>query len=648
MKKDSIIDYSVCILLKVLGPIIRKLPIKFTFFLGAKLGELFYYFNPKHKSIAYANIKTVFAERLSPARINNLTRKFYRTFGQNLMEIFLTPAVNQKYINKYIKIEGLNYIKEGFKKGKGVILLGAHEGSWELSGIICANLGIPFNLFVRGQRYPRLNRLLNLYRSQKQARLIQREDQTRQLIRTLKDNQAVGMTIDQGGKDGTLVKFLGRNASMASGALRLAVKYDATIIPSFYLRERGPYIKIILGPLFEIIKTGNTEVDIRNNLQRLVSVFEEYILKYPQEYLWSYKIWKYTDQKSILILSDKKVGHLRQSQALADIIKNYLKDKGINTHIDTVDVEFKSRFARYALIFSSCLAGKYCCQGCLWCLKRFLKDQTYKSLITKKSDIVISCGSSLAAINFIISRDNVAQSLVIMRPSFLSTNRFGLVILPRHDRPSRRKNVLITEGALNLIDEEYLSQHSRRLIEASGFKLGASNFYIGLLIGGNTKRFLLSKDTISGAIKEIKSVSERLDADILVTTSRRSPKEVEELIKEEFKNYDRCKFLVIAGENNPPYAVGGILGLSKIAVVSGESISMISEAASSDRYIIVFKSKVRPRHNQFLQHMQNKKYIYLCEPRQISSIIEKIEKERPVINVLKDRAIIKEALKEII
>ncbi|MDP3732891.1 MAG: ELM1/GtrOC1 family putative glycosyltransferase, partial [Candidatus Omnitrophota bacterium] len=96
------------------------------------------------------------------------------------------------------------------------------------------------------------------------------------------------------------------------------------------------------------------------------------------------------------------------------------------------------RFSRLALTFSSCLAGKYHCQGCLWCLRRFLKEDIYRALINTKPDIVISAGASVAPVNYVISRENLAKSITIMRPSILNTKRFNLVVMSRHDRPEGR------------------------------------------------------------------------------------------------------------------------------------------------------------------------------------------------------------------
>ena len=659
MNRNSTTDYFGYILLRLFGPLIRRLPLNFVMFLGKRIGDLLYCFDFKHKAVAYGNIKTALGAELSPAQLSGLTRRFYQTFGENIMEILLTPLINKDYINKYITIEGSDYIQQGFKKGKGVILLSIHAGSWELSNIICAHLGFPFTLFVREQRHSRLDRLLNSYRFQKGCKIIPRQNGIRHLIRALKDNQAIGMTADQGGRAGLLVKFFGKDASMAYGAVKLALKYDAAIIPGFYTRISGPRVKLVLGPPVKIIKTGDLDKDIYTNLQMVASTFQESILRDPQEYLWTYKIWKYGLEKNIIILSDAKTGHLRQAQAVANIADGFLKSIGIKTTVRMVEIKFKNNFAKSALTASSCLAGKYHCQGCLWCLRTFLKEDVYRAIVSLKPDIVISCGSSMAAINYVVSRENLAKSIVIMRPSVLSMKRFDLVIMPKHDRLPKRKNVAVTEGALNLIDEEYLRIQSEKLVQqraipavcgpAFGGSSQLSAFSIGLLIGGDAKGFHLEEGVILEIIKQIKSVAEKLNADILVTTSRRTSREVENLVKEEFRSYHRSRLLIIANEENISEAVGGILGLSQIVITSPESISMISEAASSGKYVLVFESGGLDRkHRYFLDYFVKNKYIFLVEAGSLAKVIANVRLEKPEMDTLKDNLLVREAIKKIL
>lgn len=625
----------------------RILPVEVSFFLGRRLGDCLYYFDLKHKARAYANIKAAMGGSLSPLVLSKLTREFYQSFGQSIIEVFLIPLVDKKYMDKYIEIEGEENVWEAFKNSKGVILASVHAGSWEFSNIICARLGFPFALFVKGQKFPRLNQLLNSYRENKGCKIITRAGGLKELVGSLKNNQAVGMTMDQGGGPGMLIDFFGRPASMPTGAIKLALKYGTALVPVFFTRVRGPKIKIWVGKQFVISGTDDKEEDIKNNLRKVVSVFEGFIRQYPREYLWIYKIWKYSDRREIVILSDGKAGHLRQSEAVSRIARGLLSDKDIIAKINIVEVKFKSKPARFFFNICVTLSGKYHCQGCLGCLKKFLTEDTYRILASLKPDIIISAGSSVAGVNFVLSRENLSVSVVILRPSILSTHRFNLVIMPQHDRPLRRKNLLVIEGALNLIDEKYLAEESARLISFKG--LNKQGLYIGLLIGGESKKFSLSPKLMLDVAREVKSLADKIDAGILITTSRRTSLEVEAMIKREFKDYPRLKVLIIANEENCPQAIGGILGLSSIIIASPESISMISEAVNSRKYVFAFKAPgLSLKHQRFLKHLAEKKYIYLAERANLSSAVEAVWRDKPAAYSLRDNYLVSEALKKIL
>ncbi|MFA4853931.1 MAG: ELM1/GtrOC1 family putative glycosyltransferase [Candidatus Omnitrophota bacterium] len=634
MKQNLIADYLSCILFKAAGFFTYFMPLNLSLFIGRRLGDLIYLFDVRHRAIASANIRKAVSDKLDCGSGARITRKAYQAFGQNLIEISFIPRINKQYLEKYIHIENRDYIDAAFKRGKGVIFLAAHEGNWELSNIICANLGFPFVFFVRDQGFPRLNALLNSYRLTQGAKLIHKQAGVRQLIEALKENQAIGMTVDQGGRTGELVKFFGKEASMSTGAVKLALKYDCSIIPTFYTRTKGPYTKVILDQVYTVTKSGDAQKDLRENLQRLTGIYEKYIRLYPHEYLWTYKIWKYGKERELLILSDGKTGHLRQSESAAKLIIQQLSLRGIKTNLSIQEV--RSREGR---------------QG----------------LMKFKPDIIISAGSSISVLNYRLARQSQAKSIVLMRPANLSLNKFDLAIIPEHDYPEGRglasdsqshwpkgrglasKNVVVVEGALNLIDADYLKEKSGRLKQSGFIKGNLSSLCIGVLIGGSSKDFSISRRMISGVIGQIKKSAEELNADILISTSRRTPLEVEQVIKNEFGGYGRCKLMVIANQNNHPDVVGGILGYSSIIISSPESISMVSEAVSAGKYVVVFKADgLSRKHRRFLKNYQDKGYIYLEEAEGLADRIKEIWKNRPEVHVPEDNLKVAEALSKIL
>ncbi|MCX5699497.1 MAG: ELM1/GtrOC1 family putative glycosyltransferase [Candidatus Omnitrophica bacterium] len=650
MKQNLIADYLSCILFRVVGFFTFFLPLNFSLFLGRRLGDLIYLFDRRHRAIAYANIRKTVSDNLDCASSARITRKSYQSFGQNLIEISSLPRVNKRYLQKYIQIENKDCIQEAFNRGKGVIFLIVHEGNWELSNIICANLGFPFILFVRDQGFPRLNALLNTYRLKQGAKIIHKNTGVRQLIQVLKNNQSIGMTVDQGGKGGLLVNFLGKEASMSTGAVKLALKYGCAIIPVFYTRVKGPYIKVILDQVFTVTSSADPQDDLRQNLQRLISIYEKYIRQYPHEYLWTYKIYKYGKEREVLIITDTKTGHLRQSEGAAKLISQQLAVRGIKTHLSVQEVKFRWPLSGFILSWVSRLSGKYPGRGSgMRYLRYALTPQSWQSLMSFKPDIIISAGGIISAVNYLLAKENQAKSVVLMRPANLNIKKFNLVIISRHDQPIQRSNVVITEGALNLIDADYLSQKTKSLACSGLFKGPLLHPCIGVLIGGNSKRFSLGPELVLDLAGEIKKSAEGLNADILISTSRRSSAEVEEVIKNEFTNYARCKLLVIARLNNNPDVVGGILGSSSLIVSSPESISMISEAVCAEKYVVVFNSvNLSLKHQRFLKNYQEKGYIYREEVKYLSICINQLLRNKPQINSPKDNLKVLEGLNKIL
>jgi len=641
MKQNLIADYLSCILFRVVSFFTFFLPLNFSLFLGRRLGDLIYLFDRRHRAVAYANIKKTVFDPLDCSSGVKITRKSYQAFAQNLVEITFIPRINKQYLQKYIHIENRDYVDQAFRRGKGVIFLIVHEGNWELSNIICANLGIPFVLFVRDQGFPKLNALLNAYRLKQGAKIIHKNAGVRELIEVLKINQSIGMTTDQGGKNGQRVDFFGKEASMSTGAIKLALKHDCAIIPIFYTRIKGPYTKVILDQVFTVTSSADPQNDLRQNLQRLIGIYEKYIRQYPHEYLWTYKIFKYAKEKEVLILSDGKTGHLRQSESAAKLIVQELANRGMKATLNIQEVKFRSNIFRRFFSLGILLSGKYPGHGYLFWLRQGLTGQSWQGLIDAQPDFIISAGAKLSAINYFLSKENQAKSIVLMRSVFSDLKKFDLKIIPKHDgvfRNSKKQdNLVITEGALNLIDRDYLNAASQRLSRSGLIKGTLSVLTIGVLIGGDSKNFSLNTEVITQLIIQLKAIAQNLDADILFSTSRRTAGKIETVIKSQLADYPRCKLLVIANENNHPDAVGGILGLSNMIIISPESISMISEAVSAEKYVVVFKSAgLSVKHRRFLKNYQDQGYIYLEEIKNLSTTINRLWQNKPQVNSPED------------
>ncbi len=646
-------------IIKIVGIIVRLLPLPVSLTIGRVIGSLGYYFDIRHKSRAYANLKMAFAGKKSSKEIKNITKELFKNYGQNLIELLRMPLMNKSTFEKLVSIEGKENIADALKKGKGCILLAMHFGSWEIASLSCAMLDYPYKVMVKPQnKFSRLDELLNSYRSCGGSVVLSRGMGTRDLIKSLQHNEVLGMVVDQGGRDGILVPFFGREATMSSGAIRIALKMNVPICFSIIIRGKQGKHKMIIHEPLNLEKEESTEENIRANLVTIVKKMEEYIMQYPSEYMWFYKIWKYSKEAHITILFDGKIGHLRQSESIAKSIQQALSEREIVSDVQIVKVVFKSKFIARSFSLMSLLSHPLIHQGRLEFFKWLLTEKSFKEIMSLKTDFIVSCGSSIAGINNFISHDHNAKSIVILKPGILNYNRFDLVVLPQHDAPKQgdyMAPLAITNAAPNLISPEYLEKQSNLLLDRFSHLKNNFKTKIGVFIGGTSNNVFLSEDQIRILAHQLKEIARELKASILITTSRRTPANIEKVLLKNFKKDPSCPLLIIASKNNVSEAVGGILGLSDTVVVSGDSISMISEAAASGKNVIVFYPqtkakvlKVYNKHKKIIERLNSQGYIRSFNVRDIGHAIYDVAKNKITTKSIDDNQIILEAVRKII
>ncbi len=653
------IESTLYYIVKICGAVIRMLPVEWSLFLGRLLGWLAYLFDVKHKDQVLLNLKIAFSGEKTPQEIRSIAKAVFMNFGQHMIELLRLPRMNEETFKRYVKIEGREHVEEALQEGKGVILLAMHTGSWELANLASSMLGGVYKVMVNPQaRFSRLDELLNSYRSCGGSVVLERGAGTRELLKSLKMNEIVAMVVDQGGKSGQRVPFFNREASLSVGAVRIALKSDTPVCFAIIQRERGPYHRLTIHKKLHFIKTGHTQNDIRTNLQQIARIMEGYIRSNPLEYMWFYKIWKYSNDYEAIILNDKRTGHLRQSQTVAHLLESHLKEQSKTCKTKIVDVTYRNMALARVLMLCTFFATSLLRNFRVGLLRLCLTPDSFRDIFSLKPDFIISCGSAAAYVNYLLAKEQYAKNIAVLKPGSLNYRHYDLNILPEHDRKWEKvydSNVIYTKGAPNLITKNYLQENSEKLLKRfSHLKIG-DNYKIGVLLGGDTKDFVLSASKVKLMLHQLVEASEEMNADILFTTSRRTSEKVEGLIYRHLKRFPRCRLLILANRNNVPEAVGGILGLSDIVIVSGDSISMISEAACSGKKTIVFPVQSRfslrgkdLKHNRFIDLLTEQGYILSSDVKHIKQAVYNLVKNKIQLRILDDNSVIKVGLKRII
>lgn len=630
------------LLLKTAKAIFNFLPLGLGLWVGRLLGLVGYSFLPKKRAVVYANLKTAFSSKLSPEALRLLSLSVFVNFGQVFIELLALSKMKRLGFERFVDVQGKENLDEALKRGRGVILLAVHSGSWELASIVGSLMGQPYHVVVNDQfKTPELDKLLNEDRAMTGAHVIF-VGKSREIIHALKNNEIISLVLDQGGRGGVAAPFLGKRASFSTGAIRLALKHQSAICPVWITRRA--YGKHILRffPALPLTPCGNTEKDIEFHLLKAAGFFEGLLREHPQEYLWFYKVYKYSNQAVIMIIDDGRTGHLRQSQAVSYRLRQMLQKKGKTPQEYTLSLQWRSLKARRLFVLYAYLSQYLGFLRREDCLRRFLEKSCYDDLMKVKGDFVISCGFTGAGVNYILSQNHLAKSISILTSGLLSRHRF--------DGVASLKELKI---APNLISPVYLKDQAEGLMKRYPHLKGNVRTKFGILIGGNTRDVLFDEKKMRVLISQIKESAVHYNADILLTTSRRTPLSVEQIIQKELKGFPRALLCIIANQRNVPEAIGGILALSDLVIVSGESISMVSEGISSGKPTIVFSPnkpytfKPRNKYEDFVLKLSNQGYVMACEAKNLSASIACLLSRKITLKTLDNHNEIQKCLEKV-
>lgn len=263
------------------------------------LGKLGYYLAASERKKTIANLKFVFGDQYDNGQIIRMAKDVFINLGRNMVDAFRMATLGPHNIDTYVEVQGLEKIDNALAKGNGVFILTGHLGNWELLGAFFAFKGYTLNAIGAPIYDPRLDELVVKNRLISGLRNIARGSATREIIRTLKRNEMVAILIDQDSAhvDGVFVDFLGHEAYTPVGLAVLAMKTGASIVPmGIHIRKNNTHL-LEIGDEVRLKVTGNSDKDRIHNTLRCSKAIEQYIIKYPTQWVWMHDRWKTKREK---------------------------------------------------------------------------------------------------------------------------------------------------------------------------------------------------------------------------------------------------------------------------------------------------------------------------------------------------------------
>jgi len=294
-ERNDLVDRAVYVVFRLVAVVLHTFPIQAHVNFAKLVGTLMFRFDRKHRDRAMANLKRAFPDK-SKAELEGIAQRSMVGLVMFFNEVmFTTRLVRIDTWTRYIELHEFRDVLQLLtQRDRGLIMLTAHYGNFEILGYLLATLGFPTASVAR----PLDNKYVSDYvfgvRAKMGQRMIIKKGATEEVIEELDRHGAVGFVADQNaGSKGIFVDFFGRKASTYKSIGLVAMEYEVPIVVGYARRVKDQF-KFQVGAQDIIWPDDWKSQDdpLRYITQRYTSAIEAFVREDPGQYWWVHRRWK--------------------------------------------------------------------------------------------------------------------------------------------------------------------------------------------------------------------------------------------------------------------------------------------------------------------------------------------------------------------
>lgn len=278
---------------RILKGLPALVPFKFAVRLGGSLGVVAFDLFRIRRGVTLENLKASFGDRFDETQRRRIGRRSYINFAKSMVEFASIGRLSPERIRRIVRIEGAEHLDRCLDRGRGIMVVTGHFGSWELLGAASVAHGYPVDFLVGEQSNSLVDDMMNDLRSAAGIGIIARGIAARGIFASLKKNRIVALLGDQDARrSGIFVEFLGRPASTFQGAAQFALRMKSPIVCCYIVRLAGEEHVAVFMPPIEVDPEAEREGEIRRLTEEHTKAFEKAISLHPDHYFWAHRRWK--------------------------------------------------------------------------------------------------------------------------------------------------------------------------------------------------------------------------------------------------------------------------------------------------------------------------------------------------------------------
>ncbi len=271
----------------------RVLPPWLAYPLCRLAGMLIYYANRSGRMAVRSNMRHVVGPAARQRLVARLARNVFVNNLKNYYDMLRLPYLSHADIRRIVEVRGADYALDEIKKGKGVILISAHLGNFNIIIQAANALGTQLSLLAEPIEPPELYEYITNLRESQGVKLIPIGGPAlRQAFRVLKNGEVLGIATDRDvSNNGEVMPFFGQPVSMPTGAIEIARRSGAPIIPVLIYRQSDNRSVAQLYPPLALSHTDDPSHDSAVNKRLLIATLERFIAAHPDQWIILQSMW---------------------------------------------------------------------------------------------------------------------------------------------------------------------------------------------------------------------------------------------------------------------------------------------------------------------------------------------------------------------
>ncbi|OPL17441.1 MAG: hypothetical protein AVO38_00170 [delta proteobacterium ML8_D] len=277
---------------KILEFIVILTPYPITYFI-AEFGARLWFSTGSNVKTIKTNISKVLDIDLNSPQVHKIALRVFINWAKNIGDFLKHSIITAEELKRRIEIKGLDNLDNALKKGKGVVIFTAHIGNFEWGACRLAVEGYK----IWGVSIYRENNLTRKFFEKKRLSKGLKTlyiNKILNIFRILKNNEIIAIPSDWDptGQAARPFKFFGKTAYFPTGAVQIALRSGAQLLPSFIWRkDKYSHFQIIGSPI-KLTQKGNRETLINKNTEKTLKVMEKYVHSHISEWEMFHNIWE--------------------------------------------------------------------------------------------------------------------------------------------------------------------------------------------------------------------------------------------------------------------------------------------------------------------------------------------------------------------